>query len=89
MLDNEREPVGLFGVPMDLAMTDAASHGAKRHPLPRIEAALENLGHGVTDLGNAGVPIPEVVAAGEEVKHLAAVKSVCEEVSQRAVAIVS
>jgi arginase len=55
----------------------------------RIEAALENLGHGVTDLGNAGVPIPEVVAAGEEVKHLAAVKSVCEEVSQRAAAIVS
>jgi len=55
----------------------------------RIEASLEDLGHGVTDLGNAVVPIPETVAAGEEVKHLAAVKSVCEEVSQRAVAIVS
>ena len=55
----------------------------------RIEASLEELGHGVTDLGNAGVPIPETVAAGEEVKHLAAVKSVCEEVSERAADIVS
>jgi len=55
----------------------------------RIETSLEDLGHRVTDLGNAGVPIPEIVAAGEEVKHLAAVKSVCEEVSERAEAIVS
>ena len=55
----------------------------------RIEAALEDLGYGVTDLGNAGVPIPEVVPAGEEVKHLAAVGSVCEEVAERAAAIVS
>jgi arginase len=35
------------------------------------------------------VPIPETVVAGAEVKHLAAVKSVCEEVSERAAAIVS
>src|SRR5215212_2767023 len=55
----------------------------------RVEAALGDLGHRVTDLGNAGVPIPEMVTAGEEVKHLAAVKSVCEEVSERAAAIVS
>lgn len=55
----------------------------------QIEAALEELGHRVTDLGNAGVPIPEVVAAGERVKHLAAVTRVCEEVSERAAATVS
>jgi arginase len=55
----------------------------------RLEACLEDLGHEVTDLGNARVPIPEIVATGEEVKHLAAVKSVCEEVSERAAALVS
>jgi arginase len=55
----------------------------------RIEASLEDLGLRVTDLGNVGVPIPETVVAGEEVKHLAAVKSVCEEVSGRAATIVS
>jgi arginase len=44
----------------------------------RIEACLEDLGHKVTDLGNAVVPIPETVAAGREVKHLTPVKSVCE-----------
>jgi arginase len=90
LLDNEREPVGLFGVPMDLGQDRrGVDMGPSAIRYARIEAALENLGHGVTDLGNAGVPIPEVVAAGEEVKHLAAVKSVCEEVSQRAAAIVS
>jgi arginase len=55
----------------------------------RLEASLQDLGHRVTDLGNAGVPIPEIVAAGEEVKHLEAVKSVCKEVSERAAKIVS
>jgi arginase len=54
----------------------------------RIEACLEELGHSVTDLGNAGVPIPETLAAGEEVKQLAAVKSVCEEVCDRAADLV-
>jgi arginase len=54
----------------------------------RIEACLEDLGHSVADLGNAGVPIPETVAAGEGIKQLAAVKSVCEEVCHRAADIV-
>jgi arginase len=55
----------------------------------RIEACLEDLGHKVTDLGNAVVPIPETVAAGREVKHLTPVKSVCEEISEQAATIVS
>ena len=55
----------------------------------RLEASLEDLGHRVTDLGNAGVPIPETVVAETEVKHLAAVRGVCEEVSDQAAAIVS
>ena len=54
----------------------------------RIEACLGDLGHSVTDLGNAGVPIPETVAAGEGIKQLAAVKSVCEEVCHKATDIV-
>lgn len=55
----------------------------------RLEASLEDLGHRVTDLGNAGVPIPETVVTETEVKHLAAVRGVCEEVSDQAAAIVS
>ena len=55
----------------------------------RIEDALEDLGHRVTDLGNAGVPIPEMVDSGQHVKHLAAVKRVCDEVAERATSIVS
>jgi len=88
--ENEREPVGLFGVPMDLGQDRrGVDMGPSAIRYARIEAALEDLGHRVTDLGNAGVPIPEVVDSGEEVNHLAAVKSVCEEVSERAAAIVS
>ncbi len=90
MLENEREPVGLFGVPMDLGQDRrGVDMGPSAIRYARLEAALEDLGHRVTDLGNAGVPIPEVVIAGEEVNHLVAVKSVCEEVSERAAAIVS
>jgi arginase len=90
LLENEREPVGIFGVPMDLGQDRrGVDMGPSAIRYARLEACLEDLGHRVTDLGNAGVPIPEVVASGEEVKHLAAVKSVCEEVSERAAAIVS
>jgi arginase len=90
LLENEREPVGIFGVPMDLGQDRrGVDMGPSAIRYARLEACLEDLGHRVTDLGNAGVPIPEVVASGEEVKHLAAVKSVCEELSERAAAIVS
>ncbi|CAN5678172.1 arginase [soil metagenome] len=90
MFRNDREPVGIFGVPMDLGQDRrGVDMGPSAIRYAQIEAALEELGHRVTDFGNAGVPIPEVVAAGEEVKHLAAVTSVCEEVSERAAAIVA
>ena len=86
----EREPVGIFGVPMDLGQDRrGVDMGPSAIRYARIEACLEELGHRVTDLGNAGVPIPEIVTAKEGVKHLASVKSVCEEVSERAAAIVS
>ena len=90
MLENEREPVGIFGVPMDLGQDRrGVDMGPSAIRYARIEASLDDLGNKVTDLGNAGVPIPEIVAAGEEVKHLAAVRSVCEEVSERAADMVS
>jgi arginase len=88
LFENEREPVGLFGVPMDLGQDRrGVDMGPSAIRYARIEDALEDLGHRVTDLGNAGVPIPEMVDSDEDVKHLAAVKSVCEEVSGRAAAI--
>jgi arginase len=90
MFENGGEPVGLFGVPMDLGQDRrGVDMGPSAIRYARIEDALEDLGHRVTDLGNAGVPIPEMVDSDEAVKHLAAVKSVCEEVSERATAIVS
>ena len=90
MLENGRGPVGIFGVPMDLGQDRrGVDMGPSAIRYARLEACLEDLGHSVTDLGNAGVPIPEVVTPGEKVKHLAAVKSVCEEVSERAATIVS
>ena len=55
----------------------------------RMEAAIEDLGHPVTDFGNAGVPIPELVASADNVKHLDAVRRVCVEVAERAEAIAS
>jgi len=88
--ENERVPVGLFGVPMDLGQDRrGVDMGPSAIRYARIEDALEDLGYRVTDLGNAGVPIPEMVDSDEHVKHLAAVKRVCEEVAERATAIVS
>ena len=90
MLENEREPVGIFGVPMDLGQDRrGVDMGPSAIRYARLEACLEDLGHKVTDLGNAGVPIPETVVAETEVKHLGAVKRVCEDVSDQAAAIVS
>ena len=90
MPENGRDPVGLFGVPMDLGQDRrGVDMGPSAIRYARIEDALEELGHGVTALGNAGVPIPEMVDSGEHVKHLAAVKRVCEEVADRATGIVS
>ncbi len=55
----------------------------------RLEDAISELGHPVTDLGNAGVPIPELVPSEGNVRHLEAVRRVCAEVAERADALVS
>ena len=54
----------------------------------RLEDSLAELGYKVTDLGNAGVPIPEVVASGEPVRHLEAVRRICAEAAGRAASVV-
>jgi arginase len=55
----------------------------------RLQAVLEELGYPVIDLGNAGTPIPETVHQDEEIRRLAAVRGVCEEVAERARAMIS
>ena len=90
MRDRSQQPVGIFGVPMDLGQDRrGVDMGPSAIRYARIEGALEDLDYRVTDLGNAGVPIPEVVASRQEARHLEAVRSVCEEVAGRAEAIVS
>ncbi len=77
-------------MPMDLGQDRrGVDMGPSAIRYARIEGALEDLDYRVTDLGNAGVPIPEVVAGRQEARHLEAVRSVCEEVAGRAEAIVS
>ena len=83
-------PVGIFGVPMDLGQgRRGVDMGPSAIRYARMEAAIEDLGHPVTDLGNARVPIPELVESDESVRHLDAVRAVCEEVAGRAEEVVS
>ena len=90
MPENERLPVGIFGVPMDLGQgRRGVDMGPSAIRYARMEAAIEELGHPVTDLGNARVPIPELVESDEGVRHLDAVRTVCEEVAGRAEEVVS
>ncbi|MGH3146608.1 MAG: arginase [Rubrobacter sp.] len=90
MSERTHQPVGIFGVPMDLGQDRrGVDMGPSAIRYARIEDALEALGYRVTDLGNASVPIPEVVVGREEARHIDAVRSVCEEVARRAEEIVS
>ena len=90
MLDGHRRPVGIFGVPMDLGQDRrGVDMGPSAIRYARLEDAISELGYSVTDLGNAGVPLPELIEAEEGVKHLESVRSVCVEVAERARAVVS
>ena len=90
MPPDARQPVGIFGVPMDLGQgRRGVDMGPSAIRYARLEAAIAELGHPVTDLGNAGVPIPELVESDESVRHLEAVRSVCEAVAGRAAEVVS
>jgi arginase len=88
--EHGRHPAGIFGVPMDLGQDRrGVDMGPSAIRYARLRAVLEELGYPVADLGNAGVPIPEVVDQEEEVKHLGVVRDVCAEVAGRAGAMVS
>ena len=90
MPEKGRAPVGIFGVPMDLGQgRRGVDMGPSAIRYARMEAAIEELGHSVTDLGNARVPIPELVESDESVRHLDAVRTVCEEVAGRTREVVS
>ncbi len=90
MFEGSRRPAGIFGVPMDLGQDRrGVDMGPSAIRYARLQAVLEDLGYPVSDLGNAGVPIPEVVGRKEEVKHLGVVRDVCAEVAGRAGAMVS
>jgi arginase len=88
--EDARQPAGIFGVPMDLGQDRrGVDMGPSAIRYARLQAVLEELGYPVSDLGNAGVPIPELVGKREEVKHLGVVRDVCAEVAGRAGAMVS
>jgi arginase len=88
--EDARQPAGIFGVPMDLGQDRrGVDMGPSAIRYARLQAVMEELSYQVSDLGNAGVPIPEVVGKREEVKHLGVVRDVCAEVAGRAGAMVS
>ena len=90
MFESVRRPVGIFGVPMDLGQDRrGVDMGPSAIRYARLQAALEELGYPVTDVGNAGTPIPEMVEKREEIRQLAAVRDVCEDVAERAQAMIS
>jgi arginase len=86
----EEQPTGIFGVPMDLGQDRrGVDMGPSAIRYARLQSALVELGYPVADLGNAEVPIPEMVGKKEEVKHLGVVRDVCAEVAGRAGTMVS
>jgi arginase len=90
LFEGVRRPVGVFGVPMDLGQDRrGVDMGPSAIRYARLQTALEELGYPVTDLGNAQTPIPETVEKEGEIRHLAAVRGVCEEVAEEAEAMIS
>jgi arginase len=90
LFEGVRRPVGIFGVPMDLGQDRrGVDMGPSAIRYARLQTALEELGYPVTDLGNAQTPIPETVEKEGEIRHLAAVRGVCEEVAEEAEAMIS
>jgi arginase len=90
LFEGARQPPGIFGVPMDLGQDRrGVDMGPSAIRYARLQGALEELGYQVNDLGNAETPLPETVEEEGEIRHLEAVRSVCEEVAERAEAMIS
>ena len=90
MFESVRRPAGIFGVPMDLGQDRrGVDMGPSAIRYARLQAVLEELGYPVTDLGNAGTPIPEMVGNEKAIRHMGAVRGVCEEVAERTETMIS
>ena len=90
MFEGARRPPGIFGVPIDLGQDRrGVDMGPSAIRYARLQGALEELGYQVADLGNAVTPLPETVEKEGEIRHLAAVRDVCEDVAEQAEAMIS
>jgi arginase len=90
LFEGARQPPGIFGVPMDLGQDRrGVDMGPSAIRYARLQGALEELGYQVNDLGNAETPLPETVEEEGEIRHLEAVRGVCEEVAEQAEAMIS
>jgi arginase len=90
LFEGARKPPGIFGVPIDLGQDRrGVDMGPSAIRYARLQGALEELGYQVADLGNAVTPLPETVEKEGEIRHLEAVRDVCEEVAEHAEAMIS
>jgi arginase len=90
LFEGARKPPGIFGVPMDLGQDRrGVDMGPSAIRYARLQGALEELGYRVEDLGNVETPLPETAERQEEIRHLAAVRDVCEAVAEQAEAMIS
>ena len=85
MSENQRANVQLLGVPMDLGQDRrGVDMGPSAIRYAHLKEVVEDLGYAVADLGNVETPIPELVGKKEEIRHLGAVRDVCEAVAREA-----
>ncbi len=75
--------IKILGIPMDLGQNRrGVDMGPSSIRYARLQSALEELGHNVSDLGNIGVPIPEVVEPEDgqrrDMPHLETIREVCK-----------
>src|SRR5919199_5229239 len=75
--------IEILGIPMDLGQNRrGVDMGPSSIRYARLQSALEELGHNVSDLGNVGVPIPEVAEPEDGrrkgMPHLRTIREVCK-----------
>src|SRR5215217_3148578 len=81
--------IKILGIPMDLGQNRrGVDMGPSSIRYARLQSALEELGHHVSDLGNIRVPIPEVVEPEDvrrkDMPHLTTLCEVCKKAAATA-----
>jgi arginase len=80
--------ISILGIPMDLG---AGRRGVDMGPsalrLARLSATLAALGHGITDLGNVEVPVPEAVDDEDGLPFANAIAATCRATFERLTAM--